>query len=211
MPRPPRDATRKPRKDEILDEATRLFAERGYEGTSMGDLAERCGIRKASLFYHFENKEAIYAAVLDRLLAAVSRAITLAAGAHGSFAERLDTMTDAMTNVLGEQPYAARLIMREVMDWGPVIQGKLEASIIAVLDLAEQFLRAGQEAGVFAPNDPKQLLVSLAGLHFFPFGIGRIVQRFAGVDPSDPTFVIARQGAVRDQVRAMVLAKRPKR
>jgi AcrR family transcriptional regulator len=51
----PRQSKRsKLRKEEIVAEATRLFAERGYEGTSMGDLAERVGLRKASLFHHFE-------------------------------------------------------------------------------------------------------------------------------------------------------------
>jgi AcrR family transcriptional regulator len=207
MPRPPRNSNAKPRRDEILDQATRLFAERGYEGTSMGDLAERCGMRKASLFYHFDSKDALYAAVLDRLLAAVQRAIVLAAGAEGSFVERLDAMSDAMTTVLAEQPFAARLIIREAMDWGPVIQGKLESGVLQVLGVAEQFLLAGQEAGAFAANDAKQLLVSLIGLHFMPFGIGAIVQRFAGMEPFDASFVLARREAVRTQVRAMVVAR----
>ena len=53
------------RKEEIVAEATRLFAERGYEGASMGDLAERVGLRKASLFHHFPSKDVLYATVLD--------------------------------------------------------------------------------------------------------------------------------------------------
>src|SRR5215831_12665716 len=62
------DTQTKPRKEEILDAATRLFAERGYEGASMNDVAERVGMRKASLFYHFATKDALYEAVLDRLV-----------------------------------------------------------------------------------------------------------------------------------------------
>ena len=41
------------RKEVILEAATRLFAERGYEGASMADLAELVGLRKASLFHHY--------------------------------------------------------------------------------------------------------------------------------------------------------------
>ena len=61
------------RKEEILVEATRLFAERGYEGASMGDLAERVGLRKASLFHHFPSKDVLYATVLTQLMDSVDR------------------------------------------------------------------------------------------------------------------------------------------
>src|SRR3982750_4364879 len=115
-----RNGTKRLRRDEILDEATRLFAERGYEGTSMSDLAERVGLRKASLFHHFASKEVLYAAVLARLIEKVGQTIASAAFATGSFPERLDALSDAITAVLAEQPFAARLLIREVMDWGPV-------------------------------------------------------------------------------------------
>jgi len=208
MPRLSRTAAaNKSRRDDILDHATRLFAERGYEGTSMGDLADRCGIRKASLFYHFESKETLYAAVLERLVRAVAAVIFQAASAEGSFPERLDTLTDAITQVLGEQPFAARLILREAMDWGPMIQRALGDAIEEVFGVAESFVRGGQEAGAFARGEPKQLLLSLIGIHFIPFGIGRVVHRLLGKDPFDPEFIVLRKDAVRAEVRALVLAK----
>ena len=66
------------RKEEIVAEATRLFAERGYEGASMGDLAERVGLRKASLFHHFPSKDVLYATVLTELMDSVKVAIMTA-------------------------------------------------------------------------------------------------------------------------------------
>ena len=52
----------------ILETATRLFAAHGFDGTSLQDIAESVGIRKASLLYHFPAKEKLRLAVLDRLL-----------------------------------------------------------------------------------------------------------------------------------------------
>ncbi len=52
----------------ILDAAEDLFAQQGYSATSLGDVADRVGIRSPSLYNHFRNKEALYAAVLERLL-----------------------------------------------------------------------------------------------------------------------------------------------
>src|SRR5438093_13787302 len=92
------------RRDSIVDEATRLFAERGYEGASMGDLAERVGLRKASLFHHFPSKDVLYATVLTELMGGVKTAILSAATAEGSFAQRLDALTGALTSTLGAPP-----------------------------------------------------------------------------------------------------------
>ena len=60
------------RQDQIIDIACRLFARRGYEGTSLRDIAEEAKITKAALYYHFPNKEALYhRIVLDSLRALI--------------------------------------------------------------------------------------------------------------------------------------------
>lgn len=54
-------------KDKILDEALILFAENGYNGTNLRDLAARLGLSKSALYKHYESKEAIWNALLDRM------------------------------------------------------------------------------------------------------------------------------------------------
>jgi AcrR family transcriptional regulator len=200
------------RKEEILVEATRLFAERGYEGASMGDLAERVGLRKASLFHHFPSKDVLYATVLTELMEGVKAALVMAASAEGSFAERLDAMTDAVTTTLGAQPHAARLLVREALDWGPVMRDNLSETINVVLGTALEFAKAGQREGVFNPDaDLTHVVVSMVGIHLMPFAIGEIVERFTGASPFDATFVQERRVAVRAQVRDLMLARRPQK
>ena len=196
------------RRDAILDEATGLFAERGYEGASMAHLAERVGLRKASLFHHFASKDLLYAAVIERLLGPLGDAIQEAVLTRGSFTERLDAMTDALTLALARQPYAARLLLREFMDWGPVLRHTLGKRIQSVLEAAYQFARAGQEAGAFVDTDAKQVIVSLVGALFFPFAAAGVTETFIGQNPFDPRFVEERRAVVREQVRWMVVAKK---
>jgi AcrR family transcriptional regulator len=201
---------KKLRKDEIIAEATRLFAERGYEGASMGDLAERVGLRKASLFHHFASKDVLYATVLGQLVEGVQRAVLTAAMSEGSFEQRLDALSDALTMTLGAQPYAARLLVREVMDWGPVIRGGLGRTLQDVLAGSLEFAKAGQREGVFNPElDPTQAIVSIIGVHFMPFAIGDLIEKFTGTSPFQAAFVEDRKTAVREQLRLMILARGP--
>jgi AcrR family transcriptional regulator len=210
-PPAPRKRTRL-RKEEIVAEATRLFAERGYEGASMGDLAERVGLRKASLFHHFPSKDVLYAQVLGELMENVKVATMSAVTAEGSFEERLDRMTDALTTTLGAQPHAARLLVREAMDWGPVMRERLARVINDVLAASLEFTRAGQREGVFNPEtDATQLIVSMIGVHLMPFAIGEIVERFTGTSPFHASFVADRKLAVRRQVQDLLLARPSKR
>ncbi len=50
---------------EILEHASRLFAEQGYRATSVREVVEACGCTKPALYYHFANKEALYVECLD--------------------------------------------------------------------------------------------------------------------------------------------------
>lgn len=55
----------------MIEAATALFAERGYAGTSIADIAEMAGVRKPSVLYHFVDKEMLWKTVVDTLWAKV--------------------------------------------------------------------------------------------------------------------------------------------
>jgi AcrR family transcriptional regulator len=162
-------------------------------------------MRKASLFYHFATKEALYASVLDRLLARLAVPLGAAYSREGSVVERFDIAVDVVTAILGESPFAARLLLREAMDWGPVIRGKLLEKVLVILELTTAFVREGQQAGAFVEGDAKQLVLTSLGAHFFPFAVGQLVERYVGLDPFDPGFVAARRAEVRRQLRNMIV------
>jgi AcrR family transcriptional regulator len=197
------------RKDEILDIATHLFADRGYDGTSMNDVAERVGMRKASLFYHFTTKDALYEAALERLVRRLSAALTAAYSASGTYAERLEAAADALTTVLSQRPLAARLLVREAIDWGPALRGRVADPMMQALEAATTFIRAGQDAGEFVLGDAKQTVLTTIGIQFLPFAIGHVVERYNGTSAFDPAFVASRCAEARRYVREMVVVKKP--
>jgi len=192
-------------KEDVLREATRLFAEKGYDGLSMGDLAARVGLRKASLFHHFPTKDAMYERVLTVLVEAVQHAIADATSSKGSTLERLDRLSDLLTAALGEHPHAARLLVSEAIHGGPTVRAPFGKKVEAALAAARAFVRAGQREGVFDRDlDPTHVVLSVIGSCFLPFAMEDIVERFAGTRPDHAAFIGARTVAMREQLRRML-------
>src|SRR5512134_3807663 len=71
---------------EIVAAAERHFAERGFEAARLEDIAAEVGIRRAAIFYHFGDKDELYAAVLDQVFDGAMAVLP----SHGSAAERLE-------------------------------------------------------------------------------------------------------------------------
>lgn len=108
----------KPTSTRILDEAEALFAAKGYRATSLGEVADRVGIRSPSLYNHFKNKEALYRAVLDRLIATFNRPLQKMLEqpvTRGSILEWLETIVD----LHHRHPNLARLLQHAALAGGP--------------------------------------------------------------------------------------------
>jgi TetR/AcrR family transcriptional regulator len=199
--------TPRPRKEHILDRATRLFAERGYEGVSVHEVAESVGIGKASLFHHFANKEALYEAVLDRLVTTFKEPLEQIYASGGTFAQRLDTLTATLTRAFGERPYAARLLLREAMNWGPLMRDRLGDRVLLVLDAGAAWLAAGQQQGVFVEGDARHLVLTALGMHVLPFALAHLVERYTGTAPFAEAFIEARGRELTQHARRLHLRR----
>jgi TetR/AcrR family transcriptional regulator, cholesterol catabolism regulator len=72
---PARGASGAARRDQIVKIAANLFGEKGYDGTSLRDIAEASGITKAALYYHFPDKERLYEDVVVTRISALNEAV----------------------------------------------------------------------------------------------------------------------------------------
>lgn len=104
--------------ERILDAAEDLFAHKGYEGTSLGNVAERVGIRSPSLYNHFRNKEALYRAVLSRLLDDFAAPMEELTGGPISD-QRLQDWLETIVRKHHANPNLARLLQHAVLSGGP--------------------------------------------------------------------------------------------
>ncbi|MEP5568826.1 MAG: TetR/AcrR family transcriptional regulator [Halioglobus sp.] len=105
--------------ERILDAAEDLFAQKGYSATSLGDVADRVGIRSPSLYNHFRNKEALYEAVLERLLVEFSRPLTEMQETSELSQERVLEWLEAIVRQHHANPNLARLLQHAALSGGP--------------------------------------------------------------------------------------------
>jgi AcrR family transcriptional regulator len=98
--------------ESVVSTAVALFAEHGYDATSMDDIAQALGIKKASLYHHVGSKEALLELALDRAFAALEGAVADEGTEDERAIVRLERITRAVvaTTVGGAMPYVTLLL-----------------------------------------------------------------------------------------------------
>src|SRR6201997_1628750 len=97
-----RRLTSSARRAQLIDVGRGVFAKRGYEATSVEEIADRAGVSKPIVYEHFGGKEGLYAVVVDREMDYVVRRIAEAI-ASGSPRERLESATLAFLTYVRDQ------------------------------------------------------------------------------------------------------------
>jgi AcrR family transcriptional regulator len=97
--------------DSLLAVAVRVFTERGYDGTSMGDIAAASGLSKSSIYHHVEGKEQLLRLALERAVEPLFAVIQEAPAGQGPAISRLKYVVRREVQVLTEQlPYVTLLL-----------------------------------------------------------------------------------------------------
>lgn len=157
---PSRRAGVRATRDLILDEALRCFAERGYEGTSLNDIAAGVGIRRPSLLHHFPSKEVLYGDVFERLLSEWIERLDGAIANTASGWEKAEIVLRSGFDLFAETPDYVRIMRREALDGGVHLGIDLAAVIRPFFDGAVEYLERQMDLGYFRRLDARHLLIT---------------------------------------------------
>lgn len=100
------------RRHQLIDIARGLFAQRGYEGTSVEEVAQRAGVSKPVVYEHFGGKEGLYAVVVDREMSALLDGVT-ASLTNNQYRPRVEAVTLALLTYIEERTEGYRVLIRD--------------------------------------------------------------------------------------------------
>ena len=106
-------------RDRIIQTARRLFTTAGYEGTSTETVLQESGVSRGALYHHFDNKQALFAAVLEAVEADIALATSRAAANFGDPIEALRAAMDAFLG-LASEPEVRQIVLidaHSVVGW----------------------------------------------------------------------------------------------
>ncbi|HJQ02525.1 MAG TPA: TetR/AcrR family transcriptional regulator [Jatrophihabitans sp.] len=149
----------------IVAAAVALFAEQGYDATSVNQVVVRAGVAKGALYHHFQSKDdllyEVYRELVDRQLA----------GLHAILARGLDpastlrALIDDLVVTTAASAAEAKVFARESHRLGDANQARVRAARRSIHDAVIELVRNGQASGDFAPvASPEMVSFTLFGV-----------------------------------------------
>lgn len=152
------------KKDHILECAEELFAENGYNGTSVRALAQKAGVNIAMISYYFGSKEELFANLVEYRVSVLRERIQGIQKVDASSMEKMERLIDVYVDRIFSQFRFHRILHRQI---SLQRRSELNELIIQVLmknvDEVRKLINEGIESGEFRKIDADLLIVTLTG------------------------------------------------
>jgi AcrR family transcriptional regulator len=140
--------------DRILKAAQKLFANRGYAGTTTRDLAHASGIAEGTLFRHFENKKTILVNVVTQGWVELLTDLLTELSEMGSYKAIGQVMRRRMLN-MHKNADLMRVCFMEAQ-FHPDLRDRIEAEVVdKMMNVAEAFFQTAMDRGIYRPMNPR--------------------------------------------------------
>lgn len=183
----PKTDTRIQKKNQaaIMDAGLAVFSQFGYRGSTLDQVADAAGLSKPNLLYYFRSKDAIYTALLAKLLENWLEPLR-EVRADGDPVEELLGYAIRKLDMSQHYPRESRLFANEIIQGAPRISDVLRGELRELVDEISDVINGWAAAGRIKPVDPRHLIFSIWALtqHYADFDV-QVRAILGDVDPFD--------------------------
>jgi AcrR family transcriptional regulator len=159
---------RRPRRElveaQIYEQATRLFAERGFAGTSLQDIADAMGMTRPSLYYYVKNKDQLLARLVTEITEAPAAATEEIAGRDADAPTKLRDLVRLIASQQAQHAARFRLVIRSESELPDDLALAHTAAKRRVLDGFVRIVDQGVRSGEFRPRPVRTTALALIGM-----------------------------------------------
>ena len=149
----------------LLRAAEALFAESGFDGTSVEQIAEAAGVNKAMINYHFGGKGGLYRAILEETFSEIAARVAAVEVASLPAPRVLGDLVRAVAGVAIRRPDFPRMFLRELLTKG--IDPKMAPHLVRIVGVTHRTVSRGVAEGSLRRVDPMLVHFGLVGALVF--------------------------------------------
>jgi TetR/AcrR family transcriptional regulator len=180
-------------KEKIIAAAEEVFARSGLDGATTQEIAERAGINKSLLHYHFGSKKELYFAVMDKILFDLIHLTQEVLRKNLPFVEGFEVFYRGFFDFVATHKYLSRLAVMDIGGRDSYFENIIVNFMRPLFRRAEAFIAEGIKVGVFHPVDPRHFLVSAYGMTMTYFAEFELMRLLFEQDPLSPGLLEARR------------------
>jgi TetR/AcrR family transcriptional regulator len=154
-------------REALLNAATEVFAERGFEGATVGLIARRARVNPAMISYYFGGKKKLYQAILSETFDFVQDRADRIRHSPLPAPERLGAFINAFRDMALIRPSFPRMMAREAVSEGRHLERKFLPRFLDIFQLVREIIDQGVKEGDFSPAHPGLTHLSLIGSMVF--------------------------------------------
>ncbi len=162
------------KKNMILEVAEQLFASEGYTSTSIDDIASKCDITKAAIYYHFKNKQELYRYILQKNFMNLAQNIEIAVGNEDKVENKFIAYVITFAQEIQNSKHIASLLMREMANGGKDMPPDALKEMLRTFKSLTLIIKSGNEQKIFKCIEPMIMQMMIIGSLSFLFTTQKI-------------------------------------
>lgn len=150
-------------KRKIFETSMKLFAEKGYDATSIEDITASVGVAKGTLYYHFSSKEEIFNFLVEEGIKLLQNSIDIKTAKHTNYIDKIKAIVLIQIKIVVKYEDLITILLRQF--WGKeVTNQKCQKHIYDYINTIEKIVKEGIEKGEIKQGNPEAISSEIYGL-----------------------------------------------